>query len=94
MRICEISKQPTLVGDTLHITQGGEISTWKVVGKSLTIQTIPMARDVSGALWIWLPGQPKKAVCNKKQIKIQSITTNVFRFDVSFENKATIEIQY
>ena len=94
LRICEISKKPTLVGDTLHITQGGEISTWKVVGKSLTVQTIPMARDVSGALWIWLPGQPKKAVCNKKQIKIQSITTNVFRFDVSFENKASIEIQY
>lgn len=47
---------PSLVGDTLHITQGLEISGWEAAERTVRITLSDLGRRVEGELWLHLPG--------------------------------------
>ena len=71
LRVCEVGSTPQLVGDTLHISQGAEISTLFLGQGKMVIETVDMNRRVEGELWLSLPKAPKMATCNGEHVVIE-----------------------
>jgi alpha-galactosidase len=94
LRLCEANDLPCLVGDTLHISQGGEIIQWELSGNSLLIKTMEMNRQVSGRLWLWLPAEPTKIICNQESLVWTQPTLNIYCMQLNFENQASIIIYW
>ena len=94
MRICRVENQPTLVGDTLHITQGIEINSWEATDRTLSMKTIDLGRDAEGALWFWLPGALTSATCNSTPATFNQETADVYKLEIKFQDNATIKIQW
>jgi alpha-galactosidase len=92
LRVSEVGATPQLVGDTLHISQGAEITTWRVEGERLVIETMDMGRHVVGKLWLWLPEPPKTAMRNGEIINIKSLENGIYQLNLRFIGKARVEI--
>ena len=73
LRVCVVGQEPQLVGDTLHISQGGEITSWQVKGESLLIETVDMGRQVVGELWLALERAPGMVACNGEVVNVEDI---------------------
>jgi alpha-galactosidase len=94
LRICRSGEVPAVVGDTLHITQGCEIESWRVAGKSLEIGTVDLGRRVQGSLWLALPGGPVSASCGGNALKFEKENDDIYRLDLDFQGRAGIKIQW
>jgi alpha-galactosidase len=94
LRICPAGDGPTLVGDTLHITQGCEIESWQVEGKKLEIGTVDLGRRVQGSLWLKLPGRPISANCGTLAVTFEKENGDIYRFDLDFQGRAVIKIRW
>jgi alpha-galactosidase len=92
LRICEVGSIPQLVGDTLHISQGAEISSMRLEEEKLVIETVDMNRRVEGELWLSLPKTPTRANCNGEQVVIGDKGEGVFALYVGFIGKAKVEV--
>jgi len=60
LRFCIADGDPCLVGDTLHTSQGLEITRWDVNEKRLIISTMDLKREAKGNMWLWLPELPTR----------------------------------
>ncbi len=94
IRICSYNDQPQLVGDTLHITQGAEIESWRQEGRTLTIQTIDLEREVEGNLWIRLQQTPVSITCNSESVAFVTEDDHVYRMGLKFRGKAQIRMRW
>jgi alpha-galactosidase len=94
LRICIMDDNPLLVGDTLHITQGGEIESWQVTGKTLDIKTIELERNAQGALWIRLPGKLASAATGPDALSAVQENDGVYKLELKFQGKTGIKIQW
>jgi alpha-galactosidase len=92
LRLSLADGTPCLVGDTLHTSQGGEIIDWCLSGRSLSMMTMDMKREVSGGLWFWLPDTPLKVVLNEREAPFSIAGKDIFRVQVSFNCRATMQI--
>ena len=92
VRVCEVRSGPQLVGDTLHISQGAEISSILVEEGRMVLETIDMGRRVEGEMWFWLPNPPKGAACNNKPVNVNSIRAGIYVLHVSFIGRGRVEI--
>jgi Alpha galactosidase C-terminal beta sandwich domain len=92
LRVCEASKLPRLVGDTLHISMGKELETITCTEDKLVIQTIDMGREVEGDLWFWLPTKPRSALCNQDAVIYKDIGNGIYSIQLKFSQKAQVEI--
>jgi alpha-galactosidase len=94
LRVCRADEAPQLVGDTLHITQGLEIESWAVSGKTLKLRTADLERDVSGDLWIKLPGKLVSAACNLQPVATSPEAGGIYKLSLSFQGRAEINIAW
>ncbi|RPJ63969.1 MAG: alpha-galactosidase [Dehalococcoidia bacterium] len=94
LRICQLEDKPALVGDTLHITQGGEIESWLSTGKTLEIKTIDLGRNASGAIWLSLPGKLVKAVADANPVVFTMENEGIYRLEMRFQGRTQINIQW
>ncbi|MDD5398568.1 MAG: alpha-galactosidase, partial [Dehalococcoidia bacterium] len=94
LRICRAGESPTLVGDTLHITQGCEIESWQISGKTLEIATIGLGRRVQGSLWLSTPGRLVSASCGNVAVNFEKENDDIYRLDLDFRGRAVIKIQW
>jgi hypothetical protein len=94
LRICLTDDRPMLVGDTLHITQGGEIESWQVEGKTLEIKTIGLERNAQGALWVKLPGKLTSAKAGPDALSPTQENDGVYKLELKFQGKSEIKIQW
>jgi alpha-galactosidase len=94
LRICRTGEGPTLVGDTLHITQGYELEYWRVTGKTLEIGTIDLGRRAQGSLWLRLPGRLLSANCGADAVSYEKGNDDIYRLDLDFQGRAGIKIQW
>jgi alpha-galactosidase len=92
LRVCEVSVEPQLVGDTLHISQGAEIASKRIGQGRLVLETVDMDRRVEGNLWFWSPSMPKRASCNQERVVIDEKGENIYSLYVHFMSKGNIEI--
>ena len=94
LRICLMEDKPLLLGDTLHITQGAEIESWQVTGKTLEIKTIGLERNAQGALWIWLPGKLASAAVGSQALSAAQENDGVSKLELKFQGKCEIKIRW
>ena len=94
LRICRAGGGPTLVGDSLHITQGCELESWQVTGKTLEIGTIDLGRMAQGSLWLRLPGRLLSASCGADAVSYEKENDDIYRLDLDFRGRAVIKIQW
>ena len=92
LRVCTVGKEPQLVGDTLHISQGAEIAYWKVEGEKLLIETVDMGRQVKGELWLALDRAPEMATCNGKAVTVEDMGDEIYALQVNFFGMGRIEL--
>jgi hypothetical protein len=93
LRICKVEDRPLLVGDTLHITQGCELESWQVTGKTLEVKTIDLGRRVEGSLWLSLPGRIVSATCGTGEITYEK-ENSLYRLPLDFPVSAGIVIKW
>jgi alpha-galactosidase len=93
LRVCKVEDRPLLVGDTLHITQGCEIESWQVTGKTLEVKTIDLGRRVEGSLWLSLPGRIGSAICGTGAITYEK-ENGLYRLPLDFPGSAGIVIKW
>jgi len=93
LRICAAEVGvPSLLGDTLHITQGLEITEWKPTAGRLEFRTLDMGRQVSGSLWLRLSDQPIKAVCNGIPLDLVEDGQDIYRLPLDFTGNAQVDL--
>jgi alpha-galactosidase len=92
LRITEVVAAPHLVGDTLHVSQGAEISSMHMEGERLVIETVDMGRCTEGELWLCLPQAPKMAACNGEPIGFEDQGEGIYALHVKFTGKGEIEV--
>jgi len=92
LRVCEVGGIPQLVGDTMHISQGAELSSIDLEGEKLVIETVDMNRQVEGELWLWLPKMPKTAICNGERVVIEAKGEEVYALHLQFTGKARVQV--
>jgi alpha-galactosidase len=92
LRVCEVGTSPQLVGDTLHISQGAEISSMHIVNDLVEIETVDMGRQVKGELWLWLGKAPKLVNYNGEHVTVEEKEEGVFTIDLEFFGHAMIEV--
>ena len=93
LRVCKVEDKPLLVGDTLHITQGCELESWQVTGRTLQINTIDLGRRAEGSLWLWLPGKLNSATCGAEPIRFEK-ENSLYRLPLDFRGSAGIIIKW
>ena len=94
LRICESTSKATLVGDTLHISQGSEIKSFEIWKNRLSLRTIHLGRHVEGELWFWLPGKPVLATLTGTSVEMLEIEPNIYKIALVFDNYAELEIHW
>ncbi|OGO65097.1 MAG: hypothetical protein A2030_08490 [Chloroflexi bacterium RBG_19FT_COMBO_50_10] len=94
LRVCEVGSTPQLVGDTLHISQGAEISFWQASAGELVIETVDMGRRVVGELWLTLADSPKNVTCNADQVVVQDIGQGIYALHLQFNGKAKVVVTF
>ena len=92
LRISQVSAAPQVVGDTIHISQGAEIATWKANGDHITLESIDLVRRVEGDLWLSLSRAPLHAVCNNERVNIEDKGDGIYSLHLQFNGKAKVEI--
>ncbi len=92
VRICEVGTSPRLVGDTLHISQGAEISSIHIEEGRMVLETVDMGRNVEGEMWFWLPSPPNGVMCNAKSVKVITVMEGIYVLHVSFVGRGRVEL--
>ncbi|MEI6186506.1 MAG: hypothetical protein WCP43_04795, partial [Dehalococcoidia bacterium] len=94
LRICRAGDGPTLIGDTLHVTQGYELGSWQVTGKTLETGTVDLGRRAQGSLWLKLPGRLLWANCGTAAVTFEKENDDIYRLDLDFQGRAVIKMQW
>jgi alpha-galactosidase len=94
LRICPADGGPALVGDTLHITQGGEIESWKVSADDLQFKVMDLNRKASGDIYLWLPEEPIEVLQDGASIPVKFCADRVYGLHLSLHGTAVISILY
>jgi alpha-galactosidase len=92
LRVCEVGATHQLVGDTLHISQGAEISSMRIGEGSWVIEAIDMGRHVEGELWLSMPKVPQTATCNAERIDAEYMGNGIYALHLQFTGKGRVEI--
>lgn len=92
LRVCEVGEEPQLVGDSMHISQGVEIDSWRFEGDALRIETVNMGRQVQGELWLAMPRMPRMATCNGEEVKVKDKGEGIYAVHVEFNGKGKVEV--
>lgn len=92
LRVCTAGMSPQVVGDTMHISQGAELSSIDLEGEKLVIETVDMNRQVEGELWLWLPKMPKTATCGGKIVVIEDKGEGIYIFHLQFTSIGRVEV--
>jgi alpha-galactosidase len=94
LRVCEVSDQPQLGGDTLHISMGAELESLRIAGEKIEIDTINMGRKVEGQLWMRLDRVPGQVMCNGKPADVKVAEDGIYAMQLQFLDVGRIKISF
>jgi alpha-galactosidase len=90
LRLCQVERVPQLVGDTLHISQGLEFSSMRVVDKITVLETIDMGRRVQGEIWLALEKPPGEVRCNGQCLRMEDKGQGIYTLVVQTNDEKLI----
>lgn len=83
--------QPQYLGSDLHISQGLEVSGWKVTPRRVEIK-LERPGEAEGYILLNLPSPPKKALLWGEECRWQFNREGVYQFFLKFHQKALLRI--
>jgi len=81
------------LGGSLHISQGLEVTRWHPQEKSLEME-LERPGQTLGNIELSIPGQVESAYLNKIPIAWKSEAEGIYTFDLDFNQRASIRIEY
>lgn len=87
---------PAYLGSDLHISQGLEVSDWKVaqLGEEYILEIyLERPGHAQGSLDLYLPNPPKQVLLNDLPISFIELMPGYYRFNLAFNRTAAILIQ-
>jgi alpha-galactosidase len=89
---------PCLVGDTLHITQGLEISNWEAAEERVKVNLSDLGRTVEGELWLHLPGtegssEAPSAACGQSPCPVRRVAPELYAVEIRAHGAAVVEVR-
>jgi alpha-galactosidase len=82
VRVCEEVSGTQIVGDTLHISQGREISSMRIVDECLVIETINMGRKINGQLWLKIDESISSAMINGQSMGLETRAEGLYKITI------------
>jgi alpha-galactosidase len=92
LRTCR-AHRPQYLGSDLHISQGLEITYWQVHENSLEL-TIERPGKTHGRIELLLPGKINRAISDYGSLAWEAGSQGIYSFDLEFEDKTRLEINY
>lgn len=96
LRLCPLDvtdpSRPLLLGDTLHITQGLEISDWRADPQHLELSIMELGRVAHGSFWLKLPSRQAKATCNGESLNLIAQGEDIYRLPLNFSGLTFVEL--
>jgi alpha-galactosidase len=83
--------EPQYLGSDLHISQGLEVSHWKVSPRRVAV-TLTRPGNAEGAVALRLPRPPKKALLDGEECTWESIQGGVYSIALKFNQKAVLRL--
>ncbi|MFL7892619.1 MAG: alpha-galactosidase [Anaerolineales bacterium] len=92
LRTCR-SHRPQYLGSNLHISQGLEVTEWRVLEKGLEL-TIERPGKTIGRIDIYLPGKIHQAAADTGSLTWKAGSNGSYSFDLECEDKTRLDIEY
>jgi alpha-galactosidase len=84
---------PEWLGDTLHISQGLQVTSWVAQEGRLKCR-IDLGRKASGRAWLALPARPVAVSLNGRPLEADWQSTGVCAVPLEFEGEAILEVAW
>jgi alpha-galactosidase len=91
-----VESGPHIVGTTLHVSQGGEGTSWQIEPGSAAF-TLDLGRMAQGEIWLSIPARPTAASWNEEQLDrkaIRAIARGVWAFQVRVPHRGTLTVTW
>jgi alpha-galactosidase len=85
--------RPLYLGSDLHISQGLEISDWRVSPTNGVCFKLVRPGKAVGEIELYLPESPERIFLNEKEVSWQSLGEQRYRIQVEFKKFAEVEIK-
>jgi alpha-galactosidase len=86
LAIRQASDQPAWIGDTVHLSQGRSVSSWRYDENKLRLEIDP-GRHCEAAFWLYLPGKLKEASVDGRSVNSQTLDKGIYRFEYLFQDR-------
>jgi alpha-galactosidase len=94
LRLCAHDASPCIVGDTMHITQGGQVGDWRVVEDELQFSICDLGRKAEGEIWLWLPGERVEATCEGQAIPVQKRQEGIWALALAVSGPSPVTVRW
>jgi alpha-galactosidase len=94
LRVSRQEAAPSMVGDTLHVTQGGEVKNWQVKKNELHFIIMELGRKAEGEVWLWLPGEICKAMQDDRALTFRQCADKVWALQLKLDGSAKINVRW
>jgi alpha-galactosidase len=89
----QIPGDAQFLGSNLHVSQGLEVSQWAARPDGISLQLVRPAKS-AGVIDLKLPRAPVSAELDGKPLEWQDLGLGIFRFPVTFDRTASLNILY
>jgi alpha-galactosidase len=91
-----IQPDPHLVATTFHISQGGEVTRWKLGENELSL-TMDIGRFARGSLWLSLPARPRVVALDGEPLpekSVRAVASGIWSITCRINRVGTLLIQW
>jgi hypothetical protein len=85
--------QPQYLGSDLHVSQGLEITRWRVGTSSLEMALMRPGK-AEGLADLFLPKNPREISQGGSSISSEEIGQHIYRLNIAFEESTNIQIKW
>ena len=81
------------LGSDLHLSQGIELSAWKLRGSTLSLE-LNLGREAEGRIYLYCQSAPASVTVDKQEVSWVQETDNLVSIGLSLNGKATVKVKF
>ena len=81
------------LGSDLHLSQGIELSAWKLRGSTLSLE-LNLGREAEGRIYLYCQSAPASVTVDKQEVYWVQETDNLVSIGLSLNGKATVKVKF